>query len=320
MLPIVYIGGCSNCKFSEEVCFGWSFVKNPDGGGIATFGYNALGFGIPGYLYNSDLVGAMELCFFKAYKINNAGTTGELWGTALNNYLNNHWSYNAYDCKTVEELEPFCDPTLRIVKISDRPNKPTTPNGPTSGSSGIEYAYSASSTDPNGDLIKYCFDWGDGTVTWSDPVQSGVEVTLSHIWQTPGYFEIKIKARDSYGLDSPWSEPITMHISGEILEIQDISGGFFKVKSVVKNIGDTAISDINWSVSVEGGILKIINSLNEGSINENIQVNETFIINSKVIFGVGNVEITVKANTPNSNIAIEEVNGFLFGPLIIIKK
>jgi hypothetical protein len=48
-LPVVIIGGCSNCKFSGENCFGWSFVKNPNGGGIASYGNSALGWGITGY-------------------------------------------------------------------------------------------------------------------------------------------------------------------------------------------------------------------------------------------------------------------------------
>jgi hypothetical protein len=87
-LPVVIIGGCSNCKFSGENCFGWSFVKNPDGGGIASYGNSALGWGIVGYGCTSGLTGGMELSAFKAYETYDAKTTGELWNKALTNYIN----------------------------------------------------------------------------------------------------------------------------------------------------------------------------------------------------------------------------------------
>ncbi len=318
MPSIVYIGGCSNLKFSEDVCFGWSFVKNPYGGGIACYGYNALGWGYLGSMYLLGLVGGMEQSFFKAYKINNAGTGGELWSEALNNYLNNYFGGSALDYKTVEELEPFCDPSLHIVKISDRPNTPSNPDGPTDGAINTEYPYSTSATDPDGDLIRYCFDWGDGTTTWTELMESGEEISLGHIWDEPGYYDIKAKVRDEYGLDSEWSETITMHIAGEILEINKISSRIFKVNAIIKNIGDVEVTDIDWSISVKGGFFNMMDVYTEGNIDITLNVDETIQVTSKYIVGIGSVDITVTANTPNSNIAIKTVNAFVLGPFIII--
>jgi hypothetical protein len=268
------------------------------------------------YLYG--LVGGMEQSFFKAYKINNAETAGELWSEALNNYLSDYFGGGAYNIKTVEELEPFCDPSLRIVEISDKPNKPNKPDGPTFGVINTEYTYETSTIDPNGDMIKYCFDWGDGTVSLTDWSESGEIISMNHIWETPGYFEIKVKARDEYGLDSEWSESITMHIEGAILEIQKITGGFLKAKAIIKNIGDVEIIGVDWSISVKGGIFDWINVLTEGTIETPLAIGGEVEMTSKNIFGLGIVEITVTASAPDSNIAKKTESGFVLGPFIFL--
>jgi hypothetical protein len=85
---------------------------------------------------------------------------------------------------------------------------PDTPEitGETSGKTGNSYTYTASSSDPDGDQIWYWFDWGDNTNTgWVGPYSSGIIVSESHIWNAQGMFHIKVKAKDSYDLESPWA-------------------------------------------------------------------------------------------------------------------
>lgn len=320
MLPIVYIGGCSNSKFSSSVTFTWSFLKNPNGGGISSYGYTALGWGYTGIHYDMGLVGGMELSFFRAYTENNPETTGELWCKTLNNYITDYGMDFELDIKTIEEFQPFCDPSLRIKKISNRPLKPDKPEGPDLGIVMTEYTYTASAaTDPDGDMMKYCFDWGDGTVNWSDWIDSGTGVSLKHTWDKPGFYEIKIKVRDQYGLDSPWSESLTMHIQGAIIDIDKISGGLFRVSAVIKNIGDIDVSNIDWMIQVKGGIFDGINVLTEGTIDKTIPVGGEEKISSNLIFGLGKVEIRITASSPISNIATKELfNKWVFGPFIIV--
>ena len=52
-----------------------------------------------------------------------------------------------------------------FTKVSENqpPETPTAPTGPSSGQKGVEYLFSAVTTDPDGDNISYFFDWGDGT-------------------------------------------------------------------------------------------------------------------------------------------------------------
>lgn len=319
-LPIVIIGGCSNCKFSGDHCFGWSFVKNPDGGGIASYGYSALGWFIPGYGCTSGLTGGLELSAFRAYGIQNAKTTGELWSKALTKYINDFGVWSAYGYKTVEEFQPFNDPSTRIRKVSDKPNKPDKPDGPISGETEIEYIYETSTTDPDGDLIKYCFDWGDDTVTWTEWLESGEIASLNHTWEKPGDYKIKVKARDEYGLDSEWSESLLVTIvsAAPYLDIIKIKGGFAKVSAVIKNIGSLEASDVNCSISVTGGMLGLIDVSAEETF-ETLAIDEEKTVTVGKIFGLGKINVTVTASAPSANTATKTANGFVLGPFVFVR-
>ncbi len=111
----------------------------------------------------------------------------------------------AYDYAYVSIASPANNP----------PNKPSMPSGPTSGRPGMEYTYSTSTTDPDGDQIMYMFDWGDGTTTgWLGPYDSGVTVEAKHIWSLQGSYEIKVKAKDMPHFEgSGWSDPLSVSIS-----------------------------------------------------------------------------------------------------------
>jgi hypothetical protein len=91
------------------------------------------------------------------------------------------------------------------------PEKPSTPEGTPTGKPGISYSYSSSSTDSNGEPIFYMFDWDDGTLSeWIGPFDSGQTITTSHTWNNKGSYAIKVKAKDIYGGESFWSDPLTI--------------------------------------------------------------------------------------------------------------
>lgn len=316
-IPIVVIGGCSNLQFSDDICFGWSFLKNPDGGGITAYGNSALGWGYVGSSCTQGLTGGMELSAFKAYGVYESKTTGELWTTALNNYINEFGVYGAHGYKTVEEWQPFNDPTVKIAKISDKPLQPEKPVGPTEGESDVQYSYSTVTSDPDGDMIKYCFDWGDDTVEWTDWMASGINITLNHTWERPGNYDIRVKARDKNGLDSQWSETVTLHIVGPILDVVSIRGGLSKVITVLENIGDGDTTDVDWSISVKGGQFGLINRTASGKIDD-FPVSEKIKINCKMIMGFGKVEVSIKASSSTSNIINLKLNGLVLGFLVLV--
>ena len=112
---------------------------------------------------------------------------------------------------------------VRCVRggLSDNqaPEKPQTPQGNASGTSGTEYTYTTSTTDPEGEQLYFWFDWGDDSSSgWLGPYESGEEVSASHTWESKGSYELKVKAKDVNGTQSPWSDPlpITMPKSDSI--------------------------------------------------------------------------------------------------------
>jgi len=92
------------------------------------------------------------------------------------------------------------------------PNVPSTPIGPTTGYSGSSYSFSTSTTDPDGDQVKYTFDWNDGTTSTTGLQSSGSTGSLSHTWNRQGEYHVWVKATDSKGASSDWSSPLTITI------------------------------------------------------------------------------------------------------------
>jgi parallel beta-helix repeat protein len=108
-------------------------------------------------------------------------------------YVNSDWS------------DPF---TIEISQ--DPPNKPTI-LGPLKGDVGQNYVYNFSSTDPEGQIIKYFIDWGDGSnSSWVGPYLSGEVVSKQHRWIKRGRYKIKVKAMDVYDAEGVWSDPLSV--------------------------------------------------------------------------------------------------------------
>ncbi|HEC89472.1 MAG TPA: PKD domain-containing protein, partial [Thermoplasmatales archaeon] len=96
------------------------------------------------------------------------------------------------------------------VVTNNVPYRPEKPNGPPLGDVGVLYTYSTSTMDPEGDQVYYWWDWGDGTNSgWLGPYYSGEVIEASHVWNEPGVYEIKVKAKDGYGHVSDWSPSLT---------------------------------------------------------------------------------------------------------------
>jgi len=105
--------------------------------------------------------------------------------------------------------------TLKVtIAANSAPAVPDTPSGATSGKVRRSYAYSTSATDPDGDKVKYTFDWGDGKTSTTGYVKSGVSSSASHKWSSAGTYQIVSRATDSKGRSSvSWSEPLAVTIA-----------------------------------------------------------------------------------------------------------
>ena len=110
-----------------------------------------------------------------------------------------------------EVTPPIVDPSTPV--LNSPPKTPRIPSGSLVGRTTYSYTYKTMANDPDGDQVKYIFDWGDGTTSTTGYVASGTYASASHKWSgvTPGTFKgfyIKAMATDIKGAKSAWSSPL----------------------------------------------------------------------------------------------------------------
>ncbi len=148
------------------------------------------------------------------------------WEAGYNAILYSEYNFNDYfhsPQDTIENMNiPYATKATKLIiatlaelsEISESKNaplKPKTPSGPINGKIGEEYHYTSSTTDFNGNVLYYYWDWGDGMNNdWIGPYNSGDEVNISHVWDERGSYSIKVKAKNDEGYESQWSDPLTI--------------------------------------------------------------------------------------------------------------
>jgi len=194
------------------------------------------------------------------------------------------------------------------------PNTPRPPSGPTSGTVGVEYTYTSITTDPDDDDLFYLWDWNDGTSSeWLGPFNSGDTVEASHTWDNEGIYDVKVKAKDVHDAESSWSDTLTVCISDEpipIIKIGDISGGLFKISAVIKNIGSVDATNVNWSITLDGGFILLGRETSRIIIN--IPAGEDVTVSSGLVLGFGKTVVTVMAECAEGSSDTKMKEFFLF--------
>ena len=120
-----------------------------------------------------------------------------------------------------------------------------------------------------------------------------------HTWASIGAYEVRVKAKDdTAGRESDWSAAHTITIvEAPILKIYWISGGLFKVSTLIRNNGGVTATNVEWSISVSGGAF--IGKETTGQI-ASLEPGAEQVVSSKVILGFGETMVTVKASVPES--------------------
>ncbi|MDE2079091.1 MAG: PKD domain-containing protein [Patescibacteria group bacterium] len=95
------------------------------------------------------------------------------------------------------------------VSVNSRPVAPTL-TCPTSVNENVAATITANSSDPDGDNLRYGFDWTNSKsvgawVPSSGYVTSGTSQSGSYSWSAPGSYTVNVLAEDSAGLNSEWS-------------------------------------------------------------------------------------------------------------------
>ncbi len=100
-----------------------------------------------------------------------------------------------------------------VIKLSSNNENlpPATPTltGPSQGIVGRSYNFSTCTIDLDNDAVFFWFDWGDGNNSgWFGPYNSSVHINTTYKWTVKGVYDIKVKAKDISGAESPWSDPL----------------------------------------------------------------------------------------------------------------
>lgn len=103
--------------------------------------------------------------------------------------------------------------TVSCAPENDPPVTPAAPGVPSGVTVNTLFSATAVTTDPDGDDLTYTMDWGDGTTSMSSEVGSGVQVSLNHSYSSVGTYDVRVKARDSFGAETPFSPPATIVVS-----------------------------------------------------------------------------------------------------------
>jgi len=109
--------------------------------------------------------------------------------------------------------------------------------GPPSCKVGESCDFSAQSDDPNGDGIRYFFDWGDGTNSgWTEHLNSGSKVYKSHTYSSKGLYKVKVKVEDIDKMQSEsiYTVTITSKSREKNLEIIQFLQGLPLLKNFIK--------------------------------------------------------------------------------------
>jgi serine protease AprX len=207
----------------------------------------------------------------------------------------------------VETPELDADYALVVSPVISAPFPPQI-NGPTEGDAGRQLNFTFVTTDPGNSDVYYWIEWDDGShEDWFGPCASGATTTISHTWSDEGNYSITAKAKNTLGIESGWSDPFVVTIHAPMLEIGPLSGGFFKVKTVIKNMGTTNITNVQWNITLTGGVF--IGKKSSGNL-LSIPADSEQAISSNFILGFGKTIITVTASYSSGSVSKSQ-NGII---------
>jgi thermitase len=125
----------------------------------------------------------------------------------------NYYTTNGEDDGSTSTDENDAKIWFKISDNYEAPGKPNRPSGPAQGRPGTEYTYITSMIDPGVNQVYYKWDWGDGELSdWLGPYNPSATAEASHTWMQKGSFQIKVKAKDVYDVESEWSDPLVVRM------------------------------------------------------------------------------------------------------------
>ena len=162
---------------------------------------------------------------------------------------------------------------IAMYSNDDFPYTPILYTGKIQGFNSTVYTYSALTTDPYDYQVCYRFDYGNGTFSdWTPYVPSGTSSYLSFAWETPGVYVLRTQAKNQYGLESAWSDPVQIIITdkaagnGTSIDLLVLNNITYQIiytsayEGTFYNPSTGASNDIQW----EGGGVFLIDDDSDG--------------------------------------------------------
>lgn len=213
-----------------------------------------------------------------------------------------------------EEYNVLGDSSVKVCRggsgANTPPAAPAKPSGPSTGETDVAYNFTTSTTDVQHDQVFYMVNWGDSVSDWLGPYPSGRTVTFTHSWSKADDYSITVKAKDDKDAESGWSEPAVIHIVAlPRIEIGAITGGF-GLTAEVKNVGAGVATDVNWSISLKGGLV-LLGRETTGSFSK-IMPGFSPKVASGFVLGIGTVSIRITASD-----AEKTATTLLLGPFFL---
>lgn len=222
-----------------------------------------------------------------------------------------YWKIIAWDNHSASTAGPLWNFT---TMQNQPPNKPTI-TGPASGKKGVKYEYTVTATDIGGDNVSYYIDWNDTTHTgWTTFSHSGVGVIVNHTWTENGNYLVKVKAKDIYNLEGPWSDTLTVHIAPETTTLRVTARGFLGLTLTINNTGNIDATNVKWNISLTGGLFITPRTI-EG-MQTSIKAGAEFSVKTMII-GFGKVDITGNITADNAPTVHVTLSAFILGIFVL---
>ncbi len=173
------------------------------------------------------------------------------------------------------------------------PQKPSMPLGPVYVIQNRTYTYITVSWDYDDDHIRYCFDWGEGTYSWSEFMISNMSFSVTYSWGIPGSYSVRVLAQDEHGDNSSWSEPLTVVVAScnssnasLIVQVSCPETGY---------INQTVFFNATGSISLSSTIISIAWDFGDGTQASGLSVTHRYTKN-----GTYTVRLTITDAAGNS--------------------
>jgi|GEM_PF-696342 len=152
-----------------------------------------------------------------AYSLSWGDTTAPTWSpgcasgqptTATHSYADSRVYQVRVKARDTRLVESEWSVSLAVSVGFLPPNRPETPGGPSSCTTGVAHTFTARTTHPLGDSICFQFNWNEATGSWGGPIPADSPYQELHSFDSAGALDIRVRARDTHGDTSTWSEPL----------------------------------------------------------------------------------------------------------------